>query len=208
MARGSSPAIAVMAAGRGPVEAAEALQELLALPLPNAALHLCSDHKVDTGKRARLLNLEAHHAALPLQLRNLALQAGLPGRASAFHREAFAWVGLHTLAQQLSGVDVLLLLGQAWSPTAEELRWLEAGPDPGRPCVLRAGRGCRRDSFFLDLRAPDCGDLLTAMAHLYAKGTVFAMADPSPAHALRHLAQACVTFPSSGSIGWTHSTLG
>lgn len=208
MARGSSPVIAVMAAGRGPVEAAEALQELLALPLPNAALHLCSDHKVDTGKRARLLNLEAHHAALPLQLRNLALQAGLPGRASGFHREAFAWVGLHTLAQQLSGVDVLLLLGQAWSPTVEELRWLEAGPDPGRPCVLRVGRGCRRESFFFDLRVPDCADLLTAMAHLYATGTIFAMADPSPAHALRHLARACATLRTSGPTGGSGFTLG
>ncbi len=190
MAHPVPPSIAVMASGRGPREAAEALRELLALPLPGAALHLCSDHKVDTAKRARLLNLEAHHDPLPLQLRNLALLAQPAG--GDFHRQAFAWVGLHTLAQQLKGVDLLVLLGQAWTPSAEELDWLHAAPDPGRPCVLRMGRSCRRDSFCFDLRAPNCADLLTAMAQLHATGALLAMANPDPAHALRQILHACV----------------
>jgi hypothetical protein len=191
MGSGSFPTIAVMAAGRGPVEAAEALQELLAMEameLPGAALHLCSDHKVDTAKRARLLNLEANHPLLPLQLRNLALQLGSPQHAAAFHREAFTWVGLHTLAQQLTGVDVLLLLGQAWDLTAEERLWLAATPGANRSPFLRAGRNCRRDSFFFDLRSPVCADLLTAMAGLHSTGTTVAMSNGSSIHALRYLA--------------------
>jgi hypothetical protein len=187
MVRGSSPTIAVMAAGRGPAEAAEALQELLALKLPGAALHLCSDHTVDTAKRARLLNLEASHAVLPLQLRNLALQARQAGCSSAFHREAFTWVGLHTLAQQLRGVDVLLLLGQAWDLTAEERLWLAAMPGAQRSPFLRAGRDRHRDSFFFDLRTPGCVDLLTSMARLHATGAILALSDRSTAHILRFL---------------------
>jgi hypothetical protein len=190
MGSGSFPTIAVMAAGRGPVEAAEALQELLAMEamaLPGAALHLCSDHKVDTAKRARLLNLEANHPLLPLQLRNLALQLGSPQRAAAFHREAFTWVGLHILAQQLTGVDVLLLLGQAWNLTSEERLWLESPPAESRAPYLRVGRNRLRDSFFFDLRAPACLDLLTAMAGLHASGTLASLINPSPALVLQCL---------------------
>jgi hypothetical protein len=186
----SEPRVLVCGAALDAEETLKSLEMLQGLVLPNATNYVVTTGKFDTGKSAKIFNVEANYPPEPAHLQTLAAWAEIPYRTDPRFRDGHDFFCLKRILSKNDPVEVAMLLRD---PAGLEDQWPELMSRlQGRLFLsfrLPAPNGADRTNVLFNLAVDRSSQFLDLTWEFYSGGGVYGLSPYSVDAALETVAE-------------------